>query len=175
MEEQNESVSVKQVAIKWGLISGILSIVVFLVVYFAGMMGNSWIGLVSAVITVVLMVLAHKEFKESGNGYMSYGQGLGLGTLMVTIGSVISALFSYIYIKFINTGYIQEVLDMSRAKMEDQGQSDAQIDAAMGYVEKFTTPEMTLIMGLVFGILFGFIIALIVSAITKKNDPALEL
>ena len=112
MEEQNESVSVKQVAIKWGLISGILSIVVFLVVYFAGMMGNSWIGLVSAVITVVLMVLAHKEFKESGNGYMSYGQGLGLGTLMVTIGSVISALFSYIYIKFINTGYIQEVLDM---------------------------------------------------------------
>lgn len=175
MEEQNESVSVKQVAIKWGLISGIVSIVIFLLIYFGGLMGNSWIGLVSAAVTVVLMVLAHKEYKESGNGFMSYSQGLGLGTLMVTIGSIISALFSYIYIKFINTGYTQEVLDMTRMKMEDQGQSDAQIDTAMGYVEKFATPEMTLVMGLGFGILFGFIIALIVSAITKKNDPSLEI
>jgi len=175
MEEQNESVSVKQVSFKWGLISAIISIVLFLVIYFGGLSGESWIVLVSIAITVVIMYLAHKEFKESGNGYMSYSQGLGIGTLMSVIGGAIYVVFVYVYTKFINTGYTQEMIDLQRMKMEDQGLSDVQIDTAMGYVEKFTSPEMTVVMGLVGAVLFGFIIALIVSAITKKNDPSLEV
>ena len=97
MEEQNESVSVKQVSFKWGLISAIVSIVLFLVIYFGGLSGESWIVLVSIAITVVLMYLAHKEFKESGNGYMSYSQGLGIGTLMSVIGGAIYVVFVYVY------------------------------------------------------------------------------
>lgn len=175
MEEQNESVSVKQVAIKWGLISGIVSIVLFLAIYYAGMIGNTWVSVVGGVITIVLMVLAHKEFKELGNGFMSYSQGLGLGTLMVVISSAVSSLFTYVYVKFINLGYTQELLDLQRMNMEDQGLSDDQIDAAMGMTEKFMTPEIMFAMGIIVGILIGFILALIVSAITKKNDPSLEI
>lgn len=175
MEEQNEKVTVKQVAIKWGLILGIISVVLFLTIYFGGLTGNSWAGWIGPIFTIVIMYLAHKEFKEQGDGYMNYGQGLGLGTLVATVSSAISSIFVYIYIKFINTEYTQEIQDIMRSKFEDDGMSDDQIDTAMGFMEKLSSPEISLIVGILGGIFIGFIIALIVSAITKNNDPSLEV
>ncbi len=175
MEEENEQATVKQVAIKWGLILGITSIVLFLSIYFGGLMGESWTGWFGPIISIIVMYLAHKEFKDQGNGFMSYGQGLGLGTLMSAISGVISSIFSYIYIKFINPEYLVELLDISRAQMEDSGQGEDQVEVAMEMTEKFMTAEITAGIGLLGAIFIGFIIALIVSAITKNNDPSLEV
>lgn len=175
MEEQNEKITVKQVAIKWGLIEGIISIVLFLAIYFGGMMGESWPGWIGALIGAGIIFMAHKEFKELGDGYMSYGKGLAIGTLTALISGVVSSIFTYVYVKFINVDYLTEYLDITRAKMEDQGQGDDQIDAAMGIVEKMMTPEIMFGMGLIAAVFFGFIISLIVSAITKNNDPSLEV
>jgi len=175
MEEENEQVSVKQVAVKWGLISGIISIVLFLITYFGGLMGDSWVGWIGPVIMIALVYLAHKEFKDQGNGFMSYGQGLGLGTLMGLVSGLVSSVFSYIYIKFINPDYLVELLDISRAQMEDSGQGEDQIEVAMEMVEKFMSAEMTAGMSLLGAVFIGFVVALIVSAITKNNDPSLEV
>ena len=175
MEEENEQISVKDVAVKWGLILGIISIVLFLAIYFGGLLGASWPNWVGAVISAGIIYMAHKEFKELGDGYMTYGKGLGIGTLTSVISSAVSAIFTYVYVKFINLDYTVELLDITRYKMEDEGQSDEQIEMAMGYVEKFMTPEAMLAMGLFMGVLFGFIISLIVSAISKKNNPSLDL
>lgn len=175
MEEENEKVTVKEVAIKWGLILGIISIVLFLAIYFAGLMGESWPSWVSGLVMAAIIYLAHKEFKDQGDGYMSYGKGLGLGTLVSLVSGAISSIFTYVYIKFINVDYVTELLDITRFKMEDEGQSDDQIDMAMGFVEKMMTPEIMFGVGLVAAVFFGFIISLIVSAITKNNDPSLEV
>ncbi len=175
MEDQNEQVTVMQVAIKWGLILGIVSIVLFLAFYFGGLMGDSWTGWINPIFIAIIMYLAHKEFKDQGNGFMSYGQGLGLGTLMSAVSGAVSSVFTYIYIKFINADYLVELLDMTREKMEEQGQGEDQIDTAMGMMEKFMSAEITAGMSLLGAIFIGFIIALVVSAITKNNDPSLEV
>lgn len=175
MEEENEKITVKEVAIKWGLILGIISIVLFLAIYFGGMMGDSWPSWISALISAGIIFMAHKEFKDQGDGYMSYGKGLGLGTLVSLISGVISSIFAYVYMKFINVDYVTELVDITRFKMEDEGQSEDQIDIAMGFVEKMMTPEIMFGMGLIAAVFFGFIISLIVSAITKNNDPSLEV
>ncbi len=175
MEEQHEQVTVKQVAIKWGLILGIISIVLFLTLYFGGLIANTWAGWIGPVFSAVIIFLAHKEFKEQGNGFMSYGQGLGIGTVLAAVSAAISSAFTYVYVKFINADYLQEIQDTMRVKLEEDGMNDDQIDATMGMMETFSTPEMTLIFGLLGGIFIGFIISLIVSAITKNNDPSLEV
>ena len=175
MDEENEKISVKDVSVKWGLILGIISIVLFLTIYFSGLLGESWPSWIGAVISAGIIYMAHKEYKELGDGYMSYGKGLGVGTLTSVISSAVSSIFTYVYVKFINTDYATELLDITRYKMEDEGQSEDQIEMAMGMVEKFMTAEAMLAMGLIAGIFFGFIISLIVSAITKNNDPSLEV
>jgi hypothetical protein len=55
--------------------------------------------------------------------------------------------------------------------MEKQGQSDEQIEAAMKFVEMFTTAEALLFWGLFFGILTLVVIALIISIFTQKPQP----
>lgn len=175
MEEENEQITVKQVALKWGLVSGIISIVLFLAIYFGGLLGESWPNWIGAVVTAGIIYMAHKEFKELGDGYMSYGKGLSIGTFTSAISAGVSSIFAYIYMKFINLDYTTEIIDITRMGMEDDGQGEDQIEVAMGFVEKMMTPEIMFGMGLFMGILFGFIISLVVSAITKNNDPSLEV
>ena len=136
---------------------------------------NQSLSYVSYLILAIIIYLAHKAFKDDGDGHMSYGQGLGIGTLVSLVSSVISGVFVFIYVSYINTSYIQQVLDITREQMEEQGQSDAQIEQGMGVVEVMMTPVIMPIIGLVATVFFGFIISLIVSAITQNKRQENEL
>ena len=172
-----DKVTVKQVGLKYGLILGLIFIVYGMILQFLNLdvqlMQN--LGNVNYVIMVVFVVLAHKTFKQEGDGFMSLGQGIGLGMLTTLISSVISGVFSYIYLKFIDDSMIQKSLDFQIEQMEKRGMGDDQIDAAMSMTEKFMTPEILPIISIVFLCLAGFVISLIVSLITKKNNPALDV
>lgn len=170
-----EAPSVKSLAIKWGLILGVVSIVMFLGIAMSGVQGESWAGWLGVVPSAIIIFLAHKEFKESGDGFMSYGKGLGIGTLTILVSSIISSVFSFVYIKFIDPTYFDVVRDKQIEGMAEGGMSDAEIETALGFSEAFFKPETLLITGVVFGVIFGFIISLIVSAITKNSNPALEV
>jgi type II secretory pathway component PulF len=88
------------------------------------------------------------------------------------VSSAISSAFTYIYVKFIDAGFIQQMMDRAREGMEEKGtMSEEQVDQAMAMTSKFMTPEMMLIFGMVFGIIFGIIIALIVGLFTQKKNP----
>ncbi len=170
-----EAPSAKSLAIKWGLILGVVSIVLFLAMAMSGVQGESWASWVGVLPTAIIIFMAHKEFKESGDGFMSYGKGLGLGTLTVLVSSIISSIFTYVYIKFVDTTYFDVIREKQIEGMAEQGMSDAEIETALGFSEAFFIPETVLIMGVIFGVFFGFIISLIVSAITKNSNPALEV
>ena len=172
--EETKDVSLKGVALKYGVINALIGIIFFVLIDFAGLNDNSWLQWVGALITAAVMYFAHKEFISGGDGYMNYSQGLGLGTLMVLVSSVISSVFTFIYVQYINPAYIDNIKDIQRAGMEEQGMSDAQIEQAMEISGNFMTPTAFLIIGIVVGVFIGFVIALIVSAITKKSRPEFE-
>lgn len=174
MEENLEAPTVKSVAMKWGLILGLISIAYFLIVTLGNLQAVSGINLIGLIPSIIIIYLAHKEFKDNGDGYMSYGQGLGLGTLLALISSLISAVFAYVYIKFIDTTYFDTVKDIQIAEMQKNRMSDSEIETAMGFTEGFMNAEVTFIFGIVMGVLAGFIISLIVSAITKNSNPELD-
>ena len=172
--EEYENPSVKSVSIKWGLINGLIGIVFFIIIDLAGQAGNQglqWIGLL---IFLVILILAHKEFKDEGNGFMTYGQGLGIGTLLAVISGMISNLFFLIYVSFISSDFIEIIKEKQIMEMEDKGMSDSEIDQAMGFAEVFMTPVAMSFMGLIFGVFFAFIVSLIVSIFTKNQSAELS-
>ena len=171
MEEEVQEASTKKTAIKWGVINGLISIIFFVVVDFAGQAGNQALSWIGGVIFLVLLILAHREFKSDGDGYMSFGQGLGIGTLIALVSSLISRVFTFVYVSFINTNFIDAIREKQIEAMEESGQTQAQIDQAMPFVDMFTSPAAMLIMGILMGVLFGFIISLIVTIFTKNQDP----
>ena len=123
----------------------------------------------------VLIYFAHKAFKDDGNGFMSYGQGLGIGTLIALVGGVISSIFTYVYLTFVDDSMIEIILEKSEQDMIDGGMPDSQVETAMSFTEKMMTPTIMALLGVVFVVLIGFILSLIISAITKNPDPSAEI
>lgn len=172
-DKQSEStVTTRSVGIRYGVIMGIVSIAFFMIMMVAGMDMQGPARWASLIYTVIIFYLAHKYFKESGDGYMSIGQGTGIGFWSSLIASAISSVFTYVYVKFIDQTFIQQILDKQRQGFEEAGNmSDDQIDAAMEMTAKFTTPEMMVVFGLIGGVVIGVICAVVVSLFTQKKNP----
>lgn len=158
-------------ALKWGLISGVASMIFITILYVTGQAANSGLASAGIVITIVVMVLAMKEFRTANGGFMSYGQGLGIGALMAGISGFISSTYSYIYNEFIDTTLRQQILDKVRDDLENRGMDDAQVEQALEMTQKFSSPGLTFLFGIIGAIVIGFIISLIISAIMKKDKP----
>ena len=158
-------------ALKFGIISGVAGIVFISILYVSGQAANSSLAWLGSIITIAVMVLAMKEFRTLNGGFMTYGQGLGIGTLLSGISGFIGSVYSYIYQEFIDTTLRQQILDKVRDDLENRGMDDAQIEQALEMTQKFSSPGITFAIGVIGSIFIGFIIALIISAIMKKDKP----
>ena len=182
-------------ALKWGAISGIGSMIFTTIMYVTGQVANGGLAWLGMIIPIAAMVMAMKEFRaQNGSiifsersikrgdekitelrtqdgGFMSYGQGLGIGTLLSGVGGFLSGTYNYIYNEFVDPTLRQQILDKTREELENRGIDDNQIDAAIEMSAKFSTPGITFALSMVMAILIGFIFSLIVSAIMKKDKP----
>lgn len=163
------------IALRYGLICGVITVIYSLILNITELaLTNKFLGWISFLIMLAAMVMAMREFKRQNQGFMSYGQGLGIGTLVVLISSIIGGIFTYIYVTLIDTGYIEKMRNMQVADMENRGMSDTQIEQGMAVADKMMTPGMIMVFAIVGGLVFGFLISLIVSAVLKNNRPEFE-
>ena len=172
----DERITVKEVSVKYGLYLGIILTIYTLALQISGLATNEALGYLGYVVLIVLMVIAHKTFKNEGDGFMSYSQGLSIGTLMALVGALISTPISYLYVKFFDSSFLQAIKDKAIADMEQKGTlSDAEIESAMEIASTFMTAEFIFPIAFIAFIFIGFIISLIVSAFTKNSNPQLDM
>jgi hypothetical protein len=169
MEEQRAP-GIVLIATKYGLIQGVGAFVVFVVTTLAGIK-QGWVGTaVDVAVLILLMVLAHREFRKTHRDTMTYPQGLGSGTLLSSVASVVSCVLVYVDVKYINTGYLAAAMETQRTALAQQGISGAQAQQAMAILANVLTPTGVAVTSLIVGVIVGFIVALIVSIFTQ-NDP----
>jgi hypothetical protein len=169
-----EEPSTARIALKYGVITGVASIVYNVILIITEKNQNQALSALGLIILVVGMVYAMREFKTENTGYMSYGQGLGIGTLIAAISGLLGATFMMFYTQFIDSNFMQKTLDTARDDMERRGMSDAQIDAGMQFSEKMMSPGIMFATGVFFSIFIGFIVSLIIAAIMRRNKPVFE-
>ena len=163
------------VAIRYGLLTGLLYVIFLFVVFVAGLEASTAVGWLGLVFPVGGIYLAHQHYKTQNSGFMSYGQGLGIGVLLSIVSGLITGVFNYVYRTFIDPEMNGRMLETVRTKMEEGGNmSDEQIDGALKMSAKFSSGPVGFAVGLVVAVISGFIIALIISAFTKHNRPEFE-
>jgi hypothetical protein len=168
MEENasNEGVSVRSVGVKYGLMITVYNVVFFLVLSLAGLnaFDNKW-GWINMIVSLVVLILAQKNFKDSGDGFMTYGQGIGIAFWISLVSVFVTGLFSYVY-SLIAPEIMERVLDAQRETMEASNTPDEQIEMAISITQKFFW-----LIYVVAGMFFGILIALIVTIFTQKRNP----
>jgi len=170
--EPKTEVTTKSIGIKFGLIMAAISVAYFMILNVMGIDMSQGFGRWGGLIfNVAVIFFAHKSFKEGGDGFMSYGQGLGIGMWIALISSVISSIFTYIYVKFIDAGFIKTMMEKQEEQFIEKGMSEEQIKQAMDMTAKFMTPEMMLVFGLIFGFIILMVVFALVTIFTQKKNP----
>ena len=158
----------------YGCYTGIALIAFTLIMYVANLYMNTIIQYLSYLLLIGGMVIGALQYRKLRlNGFMTYGQAFSVSFLIGLFASILSVIFFYFYVKYINTGLIEEILAMARQKMEASSgsMSQEQFDQAMKWTERFTTPIGMVIWGFLGYAFWSAIIALVISIFLKKKDP----
>ncbi len=158
-------------ALTYGLIIGLSLVVYAVILYIADVYFNKALGYVQYVILIAGIVMAVIAFRDKAQGgYITYGRALGLGVLVALFAGIVTVLFNYIMINYIDPGLIdkylvvvEETLQNSRFIPEDM------IEPSLEKAKQNITALWTLPVGIGGFTLVGFIISLVTSAILKKE------
>lgn len=160
-----------RVALKWGVICALATIILSTLINITGMWKITGLSMLAFVPLIAFMAMGMKEYRTGNEGYLSFGEGLGIGMLISAISGVIGSLWGTLYTKVIDPTFTEQMKDFQIEKFEESGMGEEQIDAAMQMTEKFSSAPLMFLFGLLGTLFFGLIISLIVSAIMKKNKP----
>jgi hypothetical protein len=169
-----EKTSTARVALKYGVLGSVVIMVYSTILNVSGLAQNKVLSSLSFVLMLVAIVLAMKDFKEKNSGFMTYGEGLGLGSLTSAVMGLLTSAFTMFYIQFIDNTLLAQGLDQVREDMEKRGMDDSQIDQAMELSQKFMSPGVVFVMGVFGYVVMGFIVSLIIAAIMRKEKPVFE-
>lgn len=191
MEEQTK-VPVFKGSLIYGVIVGAVSIIIALVLYFIGQSLETWAGIASMVIFVVLIVGSLILFKrEYGKGFATYGQLVLVSFIVGLVAAVLSSLFTFALYSM-DEAYLQDTkyaaierIDKQMDKMSARYQerfSDEQYEMVEQRMKEQRKKQIDkleerspfrLAMSGVFGtIILSVIIGLIAAIFIRKNpDP----
>lgn len=176
-DQQSRGGQQLKISVVHGILSALLSFVVFLILYFVKTNPVSgaptWLGIWIPILFICLAI--KKDRDENLGGYINYGRALGTGMLVTltaaTLYSVLIFLFgTYIGTDIVDTMKNETLLAMEKAKgilgeeMYDRALSDI---ANMNMAQIAFGDWQKTILG-------GFIVSLIAAGVFKKKRPMFE-
>ncbi|MCX6286222.1 MAG: DUF4199 domain-containing protein [Bacteroidetes bacterium] len=170
MDEKKPSVASN--ALNYGLITGAVLIVYSLLLYIANLYMNKSLGYISYLFLLGGMVWGTLEYrKKAANGFLTYGQAFTSCFLIGLIAGILGAVYMFIFAQFINPGLINEIIDQARVSMQGKNLTDDQIETALDYTRKFTSPILMMIFGFILYAIISAILGLLAAIFLKKPDP----
>jgi hypothetical protein len=162
----------------YALVLTLATIVLQLLLFFSGFQTEKlatgqylqWLGLVIMAVVLWLGIKAVRD--EKPDRTMTYGQRVGTGVLISLYSGLMGAVYTFIHFTFINTGFADYTIALTREKWAAKGLTQAQMEGAEAITRKMLHPGVQAILGVVFAVLIGLVLSLIISALVKPKPQA---
>jgi putative Mn2+ efflux pump MntP len=149
-----------------------------LLMYFTGLQTENlatgqyvqWLGFVLMFVILWLGIKAVRD--EAPEKGMSYGRGVGTGTLIALYSGLMSSVYSFIHFKFVNTEMAEYQIAMARPKWETMGMGEAQMEQAEKFTRFIFGPIVQAIATPILVTLFGVLMSLVIAAFLKRPAAA---
>jgi len=162
-------------AMTFGATIGIILTSIILLTYVFDLTTVSAFAYLQYLIIAGGITIAQIKFRDNVlGGYINYGKALGFGTLTMFYAAIITGFFTYLLYAFIEPGLVEKIIEISEQKLYEQGLSDEEIDMALTFTRKFSTPTFIAFSGVLMTTFAGFLFSLITSIFTKKKDDSFE-
>lgn len=168
--------SAKSIIIKWGLIGGAITVILGLMTYLLGMSESKIIQYVSVLLMLAIIIFGLFEYRDKyGAGFASFGELFKVGLMIGLIISIISIIWSYIYMTYLDPEFLSRLLLKTEIEMENSGMSDSEVKMTMDMTAKFMTPIYTTVMGFASSLIMSGVITAISALVIKNNKPFAEI
>ncbi len=127
----------------------------------------------SYVIMAIGLYLSIVAFRDKQlDGFISYGKAFSSGFYTGLFASVIASVFTIIYVQYIDTELIANILLIAEESMLEANpdMSNEQIDQALSMTEMFTSPIMMGVMGFIANLILSAILSLIIAIFAKREN-----
>lgn len=172
MEENQPKVS--SFILKFGLISGLISVAFGLMLYFQGLHYERGIAVqaIPYVILAIAIVIGIIQFKKANSSYLKLGQALKLGAGIGLISALIGTIYFLVLSNVIEPDFMANTMEIAKTQAFEQNPklTEEQWDQGAAFQAKFF--PVFLAAGLVLSALYGLIIGLFTGLVTKKDNPA---
>jgi len=166
-------VSLIPVALRYGLIGILLSIVFSMLLYLLDQHYNLFLGMAGFIFPILVIFFGIHGYKQDNGKQITFKQALSLGMLITLIYAIGAFLFSQIFINLIVDNYWVGMEDAMETMMERFGAPDEQIEKSIEKMQKRKSLGHQLQGTLTsFGVI-GFLTSLIAGAICKSDDCVL--
>ena len=175
MEEKPKTVLSN--GLMYGSITGAAMIIYSLIMFLLDLYLNRSVSWISYLVLAGGMFWGTLDFrKKNSNGFLTYGKAFASCFWIGLFAGILSALYLFIFARFIHPGFVQELMDQIRSNMltKNPNMSDEQVEQAMNMTSKFMSPVMMSIWGLVMNALSAVVIGLILAIFLKKEDKTLN-
>ena len=166
--------------VKWGLITGMVYVISSLISNMLGLQqgggGSMGLGMLVNIllfgITFYTLFLGVKEVRDTElNGYLNMGQAFRSGMKIAVIAGVIGAIFSFIYMKFIDPGMADMIMEGAEEQWDKMNVPEEQREMSRKITGMFLNPMIMAPFMLVWVAFWGVIKSLIAGSILKKEAP----
>ncbi len=173
-------VSVWKANLNTGIILGLIGIVWTLFLWFIDQSLNKGLGYVFFIVLIAGLVFGIRSYRDKyKNGFITYGQSLGAGVVIMIYYSIIASVFGFFLYSYIDPGLVAKMLAQTEQVMVDKGVAESIIEQSMKIQAKIMVPWVLTLIGVFGGVFQGTILSLIISIFTRKEgnpliDEAIE-
>jgi uncharacterized membrane protein YvlD (DUF360 family) len=184
MTNQVQSASINKLSLQHGLLIGIVSVVLSVVLRIINPVLQATsipVSLLSFAVVIVLLVVLGLDVRKKIGGFWSFGESFKSLIIMAVFLVIISTAYSFILVKYIDPGLPAKInsamLDNTTNMLTKFGAEQSKIDEATkqfqdGEFEAKLQPTLkNELTGLGIGLLMYAVINLIIAACIKKKPP----
>jgi hypothetical protein len=157
---------------RWTLILGAFKAVYNLALWMTGLVNATGVSILGIAVSITLVVFALKSYRTLNNGYLTFGQGFGIGYVASVLSAAIGSAAQAIYLGTIGAEQLAAQHDAVMRQMGDTPGMDPQaLEMISGLLGAIFTPAGLLISGTCSAAIGWLIVAPIIAAIVKKPPP----
>ncbi|UCS93407.1 DUF4199 domain-containing protein [Echinicola marina] len=170
----DDQMTIGEASKKWGLIYGIIGTIIILISAMfdfssQGFGAQAASGFLSILIAFGVYYFSTKEYREANSGVLSFGQGFKIVFLVGLIGGALRGLMFYIYLKVVDTEYVQRIVEAQIEAQEKMG-ATYDPDNVPAFMKFFQSAEFFAGSSLINALIGALIIGLIAVAINKRTN-----
>lgn len=165
-----------------GIIVGILSLVIGIVVFYAApsLLGSMGFGIGSMVVSILIYIFFTLDLRKKIGGFWTFREALKGIFLMAFVAGLLYSVVNFAFYKFVEPNAFETVAPYMEAgtskTLENMGMEQEQIDEAIskemeGVKEQYNPTAMQFFKNLGIAIIIQFVMSLIFAAIFKKEEP----